>query len=390
MGGTLLFVHGTGVRAVGYAATLRLIEAQVAKQLPTVRVEGCCWGDTEGARLNADGRSIPGYDASGGHAPTEEDEILAMWSVLYTDPWYELRLLRSLPKTLAPLNAVPPAVELREQVQQFAPSDSLATALTVVNLRERFDDALGALRAAPELGQAAATAPRDPLEHRRAIGRALIAHAIVSAEDAGEPPVDGAIRDALVEQVTDELRGYGLGIGEFLLRPVKGVAVRTITRKLTGDRGAISDAAGPFAGDVLRFLARGRGCRDYVRQRLADQLRDPVVLLAHSLGGIICVDLLVRERIPKVAALITVGSQAPFLYEIGALPSLMYPDPLPDYFPTWLNVYDRRDVLSYVGAGVLGPRVTDVEVDNRQPFPQSHSAYWTNPAVWAVAGGLAS
>ena len=107
-------------------------------------------------------------------------------------------------------------------------------------------------------------------------------------------------------------------------------------------------------------------------------------LVAHSLGGIICVDLLVREEFPTVAGLVTVGSQSPFLYEIGALPALTYPDPLPDHFPRWVNIYDRRDMLSYVAAGVLGDRVADVEVDNGQPFPQSHSAYFSNSDVWAA------
>ena len=34
---------------------------------------------------------------------------------------------------------------------------------------------------------------------------------------------------------------------------------------------------------------------------------------------------------------------------------------------------------------ITGPgsaRVEDVEVNNKQPFPQSHSAYWANPEVW--------
>jgi hypothetical protein len=94
--------------------------------------------------------------------------------------------------------------------------------------------------------------------------------------------------------------------------------------------------------------------------------------------------LLVREQFANVAGLITIGSQSPFLYEIGAFPALGHPDPLPAHFPPWLNVYDRRDVLSYVGSGVFGDGVRDVEVDNGQPFPQSHSAYWTNPAVWTA------
>jgi pimeloyl-ACP methyl ester carboxylesterase len=138
-----------------------------------------------------------------------------------------------------------------------------------------------------------------------------------------------------------------------------------------------------MAGDVLRFLARGDDSRRFVESLIADHAaRDPVYLLAHSLGGIMCVDLLVRGPIAGVRGLITVGSQAPFLYEIGALPALPHPEPLPDHFPPWTNVYDRRDVLSYVAAAIFGERVTDLCVDNANPFPQAHSSYWTNPEVW--------
>ena len=88
------------------------------------------------------------------------------------------------------------------------------------------------------------------------------------------------------------------------------------------------------------------------------------------------------EALPEVALLVTVGSQAPFLYEINALHSLRYGQPLPPHFPPWLNIYDLRDLLSYIGAGVFPNRTQDVLVDNRQPFPHSHSAYWTNDATW--------
>lgn len=78
----------------------------------------------------------------------------------------------------------------------------------------------------------------------------------------------------------------------------------------------------------------------------------------------------------------TVGSQAPFLYESGSLPTLEHPAPLPPHVPDWLNLYDRRDLLSYLGEGLFPGRVTDTPVDSRQPFPAAHSAYWTNPAVF--------
>jgi hypothetical protein len=100
------------------------------------------------------------------------------------------------------------------------------------------------------------------------------------------------------------------------------------------------------------------------------------------LGGIACVDLLVKECLENVALLVTVGSQAPFLYEINALHSLEFGEPLPEHFPVWLNIYDLRDFLSYVGANVFPNKVQDVLVDSKQPFPRSHSAYWENPATW--------
>jgi hypothetical protein len=382
---TLLFVHGTGVRAAGYATTLRLIEQKVQRQGLPVAVRGCFWGEAEGARLRAGGRSIPGYSETGGRAPTEADELLALWSVLYTDPWYELRLLRHLPVAAPALfGQQQPSTMLRQLVEDFVPSTALASQLTEADLAGYFEDGLAAIRIAPELDQAVATAPADPLDHRRAIARALVAYTLIAAEESNEPSPDGAVRDALTEQLANELHGYGMGVSEFLLRPVKGLAQRLVTRKLTGDRGSITDAAAPAAGDILRFLANGDGVLAFIRQAVADAAPGPVHLLAHSLGGIMCVELLARGAITGVAGLVTVGSQAPFLYEIGALPSLMHPDPLPDHFPPWLNIYDRRDMLSYVGAGVLGKRVTDVEVNNGQPFPQSHSAYWSNTAVWAA------
>jgi len=131
----------------------------------------------------------------------------------------------------------------------------------------------------------------------------------------------------------------------------------------------------------LLYQARGAG----IRRVIADTIRtcpDDVVILAHSLGGIACVDLLVKKYHPQVKMVVTVGSQAPLLYEIGALTSLHYGEPLPYWFPPWLNIYDLADFLSYVGAPLFPGRVRDAQVDNGQPFPQAHSAYWTNQKVW--------
>ena len=41
-----------------------------------------------------------------------------------------------------------------------------------------------------------------------------------------------------------------------------------------------------------------------------------------------------------------------------------------------------NDFLSYIGEQVFPERVRDVEIQSRQPFPQSHSAYWMNRLFW--------
>ncbi len=327
---------------------------------------------------------MPGYDRTGGEADTAEEEELTLWAVLYTDPWYELRLLRHVGNGTVelPPGEVSPAVALREQVEGFRPSAELCAELEQAGLADAFDEALAALLAAPEFDEAAKTANADLLEHRKAVARAVVARALAAADVA----VDGATRDTLVEHFIGELHGYGKGISRWLARPFTGIASQAVTRLVGRRRGTITDATAPAAGDILRYQARGEGIRAVIRQAILDADADNVTLLAHSLGGIACVDLLVTSNIPQVDRLITVGSQAPFLYEIGALASLEPPEPLPEHFPSWLNIYDPRDFLGYVGQEVFPGRVTDIEVDNRQPFPQAHSAYWGNSEVWAAVG----
>ncbi len=90
--------------------------------------------------------------------------------------------------------------------------------------------------------------------------------------------------------------------------------------------------------------------------------------------------------------LVTVGSQAPYLHELGALHGLEPGAALPDGFPDWLNVYDPSDLLGYRAAPVFpgDGRIADHEVTSRQPFPYCHSAYFGLPALYdRIAAALA-
>jgi hypothetical protein len=393
--GVVLFVHGTGVRSRGWADSFAVVKQRLLRLAPAVRVSGCFWGGSEGAELKADGASIPDSDETGGADPSPAEENLALWAVLYTDPWYELRLLGDWPADddeLAP-GQVSASSRLGQQVEDFVPSQELSRLLARDDLRPHFDAARTDLQVSPEFGRAVDAVTEATLnEHRKAVARALVAATMLRATDSGASPIDGASREAIVAVLVDDLHGFGLGVAAWLTRPFQGIAQSMLTQRIARRRGVLTDATSPVAGDIMRYQARGSGVRRYLRQVVADAVAgDPdcsVTLLAHSLGGIACVDALVEEPIPGVDRLVTVGSQAPFCYEIDALASLRYGEPLPDHFPAWLNIYDGHDFLSYIGAGLFPGRVTDHLVDNGQPFPQAHTAYWHNDAVWEQIGGF--
>ena len=74
------------------------------------------------------------------------------------------------------------------------------------------------------------------------------------------------------------------------------------------------------------------------------------------------------------------GKRRFFTRSVG-LYSLKPNQALPSTFPPWLNVFDRNDFLSFI-VNPLFPNATDIEVESGQPFPDSHSAYFSNDAVW--------
>jgi pimeloyl-ACP methyl ester carboxylesterase len=191
--------------------------------------------------------------------------------------------------------------------------------------------------------------------------------------------------DAIQKTLTRDEKSMGV-ILDWTKSQLMELASEFGTSAIKWRRGAVMDGGYPFAGDIMIYQAKGKKIREFIRDQIEhEQVEPPVVLLAHSLGGIACVDLLIEHDLrDKVKCLITVGSQAPFFYEIDALQTLSYGEPLPDHFPKWLNIYDLRDFLSYVGncEGLFPGKMTDVQVDNRQPFPEAHGAYWANKQTW--------
>ena len=389
---TVVFIHGTGVRGERYLAQFERVRDNILQRVPDASVLPCSWGDRLGAALNAGGASVPGDEAPlrarRGTSPELDAEhawATTQWGLLDADPCHELRMIATVAQYDAGrfvVGAEPFGPRLSSLSQQLASTPPVSLELASLGLLEHFDDAVLAV-----IGSAAAqTALRTGTEAdvAPALGRAYIAEVLRRA--AGGPrggvPVIAERREELVRLIVEQLGSAGLGAGSAVARAGSMLAWRLAgARAVERRRRAVTDAAHPMAGDIMLYLSRGERIRQFIRE-CCREARPPVVLLAHSLGGIACLDLLATGEVPGVEHLVTVGSQGPLLYELGALPSLAYGEPLPDHMPAWTNFYDPRDLLAYVGAPVFPDRVVDVPVAGGNPFPFAHSDYFGNPAFY--------
>ena len=399
---SLVFVHGTGVRQPAYDLTLAKIKQEIKKiepEFPSLhsnwQVVPCCWGDKEGTRLNAGGATVPTYSATQRDMDASENPMegeTVMWAALYIDPLCELRLLNALNlRHEDQITGEEGAGErTRRTLQSLIPAGEMQARLIDAGLEDQFMRArLEIIRSRAFLG-AARRAEAAPAEFVATTARAIVAHAILLWEtDNGCPAlIDGTQRDALVEDVilclSEGTQERGSGVS-WLLQKTGLMASMASTWYIRARRGEVTDFASGAPGDVLMYQARGEGIRKFIQDTVAN-IEPPVILLAHSLGGIACVDLLIQQELPPVELLVTVGSQASYLYELNALASQCFnsSEPLPDTFPRWLNLYDTADFLSYLAGNVFisSKLVEDIAVNNKQPFPLSHSAYWSNPQVY--------
>ncbi|NWB98606.1 hypothetical protein HX882_22165 [Pseudomonas gingeri] len=410
----IIFVHGTGVRLPAFEATFNTVKAHVAHFLPAASVTGCYWGD-HGSDIGK-GLSVPLYDqARAINQQTPEDEALAEWALLYDDPLVELRLLAARTSGDIAFDGFgdSPVIKVRKALAELRNAIDTGTWPPVPGKVD--GSAVAAIEAIdnlPELDSAIAEGVQfgknsgkglDPLIEL--LARAVTAGWVQAQMTTGSPVVPSTTRDALQLAAFHLMGGSGAQV-----RGVVGDIVSFVTKPLRTFLGAvvadpvlqvaawggrtyrhsIANAATPAVGDILLYQARGETIRSIIAKAVADAGETPVVLLAHSLGGIACIDLLISSPPPQVKAVITAGSQAPFLYEIGALTQLQQPAALPGHMPSWLNIYDRDDLLSFKAEAILGngARVSDCEIRSHQPFPASHSAYWDNVEVWKRIAGF--
>jgi predicted alpha/beta hydrolase len=402
MGVNIVFIHGTGVRQPAYGRSFDIIKGKLIVQNSSWQVYECYWGETCGSKLNAQGKSIPTFQTNRSPSgdPTDDEYVIGLWELLYRDPLFELQILslRESTTSFVP-GQQPPGTALDVAVRTFIPSTELLNKFAEAGIQQDdFNRARNQIIAEKDYQNAVnqAQAPID--EYRKAVAKALVAQSafLVREKYGGQALcLTGENRDDIVNLIVGQIGGSSRGVVDWvktnLLGPVKRIAINSTLQVPTSialrKRGSISESFSASVGDVIMYQSRGQEIRDFIRRTIENfPTTEPIVLIAHSLGGIACVDLLLETDPPKVDLLVTVGSQAPLLYEWNALVNQKFDKDfkLPDSFPQWLNIYDERDFLSYLAADIFvsKKKVEDVRVKSGQPFPESHGAYWGNKAVW--------
>lgn len=400
---TLLFVHGTGVRGQAFDKTFYAVSSNVSANRMNVRVLSCSWGEAVGVQAPTTLNSLPvphqRTDVTGIDVAPNETASELRWSLLYLDPLYEVRTYAAI----APmrdddgLGGSDRAGRVTEDLLANSSLRNLQASRTGIEQAGHFTkdllpEALKLLEEGGLLENALTSWPLEDVERRRPVlARAIVAAWCCVAAQRGLPALDGELRDSLYADITVALGGATKGIKDELLGTLiglSGYAASTLFGPaIRRNRGALTEVHLEKTNDVLLYQT-ARGGRA-IREFIANSIRScekPVFVLAHSLGGIACAELLVEDHSIQVEGLITCGTQVSFLAESDTLAILRRGMALPETFPKWLNAFDPSDLLSYPAEGVFGRRVEDLELRSRQPFPWCHGSYWTSRTLWQRIG----
>jgi hypothetical protein len=397
--GTIIFVHGTGVRLKNYRSSFDNAAKLASACGITQTFVPCAWGDPLGIEFQ--GKSLP--DPPSREELKEDEQDFAVWNWLLDDPLFELDKL-TIRDRLATSNGKegrakaeseipnprqkPEWQTLWDEIEAYEPSRELELLLERGDLVQLWGKARSEIMEGSSVPKQAFMASAHELaDAAHALARALVAEMHLLAIAEGRSAPNRVLRNSIIDRLTVDWHQQVLGLGTFLWERV----ARAATRVLRQHREAFSGGAALPVGDILLYQSRGQKIREFIASKI-EPATPPVTIVAHSLGGIACFDLLVVTNLPKVELFVTAGSQSSLLYEMGALLSLKPPDCLPPTFPAWLNFFDRNDFLSYFAGRLFPPRnfelnrdpcfKRDEELKSGQPFPASHSAYFSNELLW--------
>ena len=220
---------------------------------------------------------------------------------------------------------------------------------------------------------------------------------------AGQIFSGGASSSSIADMLTADAPAE-FGIGSTILDAVNKVTdyVRNAVSTLGfgAIRGKLTPAVGLFLGDVFVYLQDGE-----IRQKIRAEVRSmliqahaaakagkgPLVIVGHSMGGVILVDMLANPgaaQLPDdllVDALLTVGSQPGFFATLDLL-AHNPPDGSarrkPDCVRNWFNVFDPIDPLAF-RTDMIFKDAEDFAFNSVAGITEAHSKYFQRPQFYA-------
>ncbi|MFE4875128.1 hypothetical protein [Streptomyces sp. NPDC056682] len=216
-----------------------------------------------------------------------------------------------------------------------------------------------------------------------------IAHAVTDMHETddswaglrGPAPVD-ALRSLIRRRLAD-------------LDRVAGAAMQAVAGRMNHNvRSRLGPGATRFLGDVLVYQRHREQIHARVREQIAtvdpELGRRPdhrVRLVAHSLGGVIAIDMATAQQPLWTSSLLTFGSQPSYFHLCdprgGQLSPYTEHEPvtLPSSLDRWTNLWQPFDILAFAAAHVF--RLADGTPPVDVPLPHTATAgLWTHSAYW--------
>lgn len=218
--------------------------------------------------------------------------------------------------------------------------------------------------------------------------------------EVGVPPGGGAAGGG-GEELRDGAEVRGLGVGGFVRRRldeldrVVGAAFGAAAGRLNTH---IRSTAGPRLTEVLGDVLVYQRHRDEIQARVREAIAEvdpalgrdadhPVDVVAHSLGGVIAVDMATAEEPLWIRQLVTFGSQSPFFHVCDPRGGVLKPFDgtvpvrLPSSLAAWTNLWEPLDVVAFVAAKIFRMHDGTSPIDRAVPHLAS-SGLWTHSAYW--------
>jgi hypothetical protein len=224
------------------------------------------------------------------------------------------------------------------------------------------------------------------------------------AELAGAVQAQAGVQAQGIGQILNSIVGVAAKLKK-AVRDAVGTAIDRAgnflsTKLLASSRESLNGELGRFFGDVFIYLDKrgtvaaqpgviGQTILKAIDDAIKAAPNEPLVIVGHSLGGVVTYDLLGFYRPDiKVDLFVTVGSQIGHFEEMKLFrlsdPAIRAPakaTPPPNVLK-WINVYDIVDIFSYALTGIFDRFDFDGEYDTKTYVIKAHSAYFNQARLY--------